>query len=196
MTFIVGGESSNGVPDGRSDEKAVWEALLRQAGANLQQAEASRANCNAILAHTQRMIHAELNKDIAPDRLDSWYCADGDAKDVTSIAEEIVKAASLPNANFGDSQKGGVGPKRTVRVLVVVAQSSKIFHENYRGPRLVPREFSTRIIVEIMCNNRLVFDMFFGNQDLLQPRDFSWSQFGSTRIIVEMPIARRCFSWK
>ena len=93
--------------DKRVGEMAIWEALLRQAEANRdqaqanrdqaqanrEQAEANRANSHAILAHTQRVIHAEATNDMEPDRLDSWFCADGDAKDATSIAEQIVKAA-------------------------------------------------------------------------------------------------------
>ena len=57
---------------GRFDERAVWEALLKQAEANL-------AISNAILAHTQRVICAETTDDMEPDQLESWYCADGDA---------------------------------------------------------------------------------------------------------------------
>ena len=91
--------ASLGHVDKRFDERAVWEVLLKQAGANL-------AISNAILAHTQRVICAETADDMEPDRLDAWYCADGDAKAVASIAGQIVKTASPPTAN------SGIGTKR------------------------------------------------------------------------------------
>ena len=94
----------------------------------------------------------------------------------------------------------GIGETKG-RVLDVVAQSSKIFHENYRGPSLVPREFflcpfgSAGIIVEIMCSNHEVVDMFLKpriccNHEI--SRGYIWfhenypaNSRGSTRFLVE-----------
>ena len=56
-TTLLGATQQTQV-DKRFGEMAIWEALLRQAEANREQAEALRANSHAILAHTQRVIHA------------------------------------------------------------------------------------------------------------------------------------------
>ena len=60
--------------DGRFDERAIWEALLKQSEANLKQSEAllkqseaNKAISDAILAHTQRMVCAETAAAIEPD---------------------------------------------------------------------------------------------------------------------------------
>ena len=103
--------------DGRFDERAIWEALLKQSEANLKQSEAllkqseaNKAISDAILAHTQRMIRAESAAAMEPDRLDSWYCADGDAHDVASIAGQIVEA-NLVQAKANQAT-AGIGSKR------------------------------------------------------------------------------------
>ena len=89
--------------DGRFDGRAIWEALLKQS-------EANKAISDAILAHTQRMVRAETAAAMEPDRLDSWYCADGDAHDVASIAGQIVEA-NLVQAKANQAT-AGIGSKR------------------------------------------------------------------------------------
>ena len=54
--------------DGRFDERAIWEALLKQSEANLKQSEANKAISDAILAHTQRMICDETAAAMEPAR--------------------------------------------------------------------------------------------------------------------------------
>ena len=89
------------------DDKTIWEALPRQAEANLRQAEANvrqgEANVRQAGANegtsstvkllTQRMLCKEEAAALEPDRLDAWYAADGDAETVTSLAGQIVQQA-------------------------------------------------------------------------------------------------------
>ena len=82
------------------EDKTIWDALLRQAGANLRQAEANLRQAEAnegtsstIKLLTQRMLCKEEAAALEPDRLDAWYAASGDAETVTSLAGQIVQQA-------------------------------------------------------------------------------------------------------
>ena len=61
------------------DDSQTWDAFLKQA-------EANRAVPSAFLFHTQRMVGKVSGAVMEPDRLESWYFADGDAKDIASMA--------------------------------------------------------------------------------------------------------------
>ena len=65
----------------RDHDDKIWDALLRQAEANL---EAS----SAVRSLTQRVISDDAT---AMDRLAAWYRADGDAEDIASIAGQIAQ---------------------------------------------------------------------------------------------------------
>ena len=82
------------------DDKTIWEALLRQADANLRLSEsilekavANEGTSSTIKLLTQRMLCKEEAAALEPDRLDAWYAADGDAETVTSLAGQIVQQA-------------------------------------------------------------------------------------------------------
>jgi hypothetical protein len=82
------------------DDKMIWDALLRQAEANLRlsesilrQAVANEGTSSTIRQLTQRMLCKENAAALEPDRLDAWYAADGDAETVTSLAGQIVQQA-------------------------------------------------------------------------------------------------------
>ena len=82
------------------DDKMIWDALLRQAEANLRlsesilrQAVANEGTSSTIKLLTQRMLCKEEAAAVEPDRLDAWYAADGDAETVTSLAGQIVQQA-------------------------------------------------------------------------------------------------------
>ena len=94
------------VDEGRFGDRAVWEVLLHQAEANLVQAKANQAIADAILLRTQCEVCARSTTAIGPERPEQWYCADGDAHDVATIAGQVVKTASPPNAG------GRIGTKR------------------------------------------------------------------------------------
>ena len=87
------------VDEVRFGDRAVWEVLLHQAKAN-------QATAEAILLRTQREVCALNTTATEPERLEQWYCADGDAHDVATIARQVVKTASPPSAG------GGIGSKR------------------------------------------------------------------------------------
>ena len=60
----------------------IWEALLRQAEANLETAR-------TLHLHTQHWLCQE-SVEVEPDRLEAWYAANGDAEAGTVIAKQIV----------------------------------------------------------------------------------------------------------
>ena len=89
------------IPLWEVDGRSFWNALakqaeanLMQAGANLKQAEANRAMSNAILSQTQGTVSSECVAAMEPDRLESWYAANSDAVNVTTIAGKIVDRAA------------------------------------------------------------------------------------------------------
>ena len=95
------------------DDRTIRDALLRQA-------EANRAISNAIFFQTQRIVSKESAAVMELDRLESCYCADRDANDASSIAGQIVKAASPPIASCA------IGTKRVIpSVLELLTASSK-----------------------------------------------------------------------
>ena len=105
------------VDEGRFGDRAVWEVLLHQAEANLVQAKANQATADAILLRTQREVCAQNTTATEPGRLEQWYCADGDAHDVATIAGQVVKTASPPYAG------GGIGSKRVNPVTMPLVRS-------------------------------------------------------------------------
>ena len=68
------GDQSDGWP---------WEALLKQAQANLETA-------HAIRLQIQLKLSKESAADMEPDRLEAWFVAEGDAEAGAVIAEQIV----------------------------------------------------------------------------------------------------------
>ena len=98
------GAAQRAQDDGRFDERTICDALLKQA-------EADQVIFNVILVHTQRVVCAETAAAMELDRFESWYSADGDAKDVAPIAGQIVKTASPPTAS------GGIKTKRVIPSL-------------------------------------------------------------------------------
>ena len=75
------------------DDKMIWDALLRQAEANLRQAEANEGTSSTIKLLTQRMLRKENAAALEPARLEAWYAADGDAEAITSLAGQIALQA-------------------------------------------------------------------------------------------------------
>ena len=75
------------------DDKMIWDALLRQAEANLRQAEANEGTSSTIKLLTQRMLRKENAAALEPDRLEAWYAANGDAEAITSLAGQIALQA-------------------------------------------------------------------------------------------------------
>ena len=75
------------------DDKMIWDALLRQAEANLRQAEANEGTSSTIKLLTQRMLCKENAAALEPDRLEAWYAANGDAEAITSLAGQIALQA-------------------------------------------------------------------------------------------------------
>ena len=75
------------------DDKMIWDALLRQAEANLRQAEANEGTSSTIRLLTQRMLCKENAAALEPDRLEAWYAANGDAEAITSLAGQIAQHA-------------------------------------------------------------------------------------------------------
>ena len=73
------------------DDRVFWETLLKQAEANLKQAEANCAISNTILSRTQRMVCKAGTAAIEPDRLESRYVAVSDAANVATTAGKIVE---------------------------------------------------------------------------------------------------------
>ena len=64
----------------------IWDALLRQAEANLRQAVANEGTSCAIKLLTQRLLCRENVAALEPDRFEAWHAADGDAGAITSLA--------------------------------------------------------------------------------------------------------------
>ena len=71
---------------GDHSDRWLWEALLKQAEANLETARAMRLQ-------TQLMLSKESAVDMEPDRLEAWFVADCDAEAGAVIAEQIVHHA-------------------------------------------------------------------------------------------------------
>ena len=71
---------------GEHDDRLLWEALLKQAEANLETAR-------AIHLHTQHRLCQGGVVDMEPDRLEAWFAADCDAEAGADIAEQIVQQA-------------------------------------------------------------------------------------------------------
>ena len=67
-------------------EQRLWEALLKQAQANLETA-------HAIRLQVQRELSKESAAVMEPDRLESWFVAECDAEAGAVIAEQIVQQA-------------------------------------------------------------------------------------------------------
>ena len=66
--------------------RLLWEALLKQAGANLETARSMHLQ-------TQHMLCKESLVDMEPDRLEAWYVAACDAEVGAGIARQIVHHA-------------------------------------------------------------------------------------------------------
>ena len=94
------------VDEERFGDTAVWEVLLHQAKAN-------QATAEAILLRTRREVCALNTTATEPERVEQWYCADGDAHDVVINAGQVVKTASPSNAG------GRIGTKRVNPVTMV-----------------------------------------------------------------------------
>ena len=71
---------------GDHSDRWLWEALLKQAEANLETARAMRLQ-------TQLKLSKESAVDMEPDRLEAWFVADCDAEAGAVIAEQIVHHA-------------------------------------------------------------------------------------------------------
>jgi hypothetical protein len=107
---------------GEHDDRLLWEALLKQAEANLETARAMHL-------HTQHRLCQGGVVDMEPDRLEAWFAADCDAEAGAVIAEQIVQqakgfwqddqqtvgsTAALGNAGGKHVGKQVVGTKRRV----------------------------------------------------------------------------------
>ena len=114
------------------DDRTIWDALLKLADANREQAEANReqavanrAISSAILFRTQRMTSKDCATAMEPDRVESCYFAHGDAKDVASIAGQIVKQASSLFQGNNTLVALVKGPTRRLRHQSPVAPSGR-----------------------------------------------------------------------
>ena len=105
--------SSEELPVWEVDGRNFWNALAKQAEANL-------AMSKAILAQSQRMVSNECVAAMEPDRLESWYAADSDAANVAKIAGEIVERTN--SLCFEKKHVGELGEKSD---LVAAANSSQ-----------------------------------------------------------------------
>ena len=76
--------SSEEFPVWEVDGRSFWNALAKQAEANL-------AMSKAILSQSQRMVSNECVAALEPDRLESWYVADRDAANVAKFAGDIAE---------------------------------------------------------------------------------------------------------
>ena len=74
---------------GDNKDRLLWEALLKQAEANLEIARAKHLQ-------TQHMMSKGSAVIMEPDRLEPWYAADRDAKAGTEIAGQIVRKGVAP----------------------------------------------------------------------------------------------------
>ena len=81
----LGGDPEIAAVDPRGDQSDgwPWEALLKQAQANLETA-------HAIRLQIQLKLSKESAADMEPDRLEAWFVAEGDAEAGAVIAEQIV----------------------------------------------------------------------------------------------------------
>ena len=73
----------------------AWEALLKQAGAQLAHARANEEASHAMHLQTQRMLCKESAVDMEPDRLEAWYIVAGDAESGTGIAKQIIQRVEI-----------------------------------------------------------------------------------------------------
>ena len=97
-------------PMGDQSDGRLWEALLKQAQANLETA-------HAIRLQVQRKLSKESAAAMDPDRLESWFVAECDAEAGAVIAEQIVDQAEVfrqdDQQNVGSTQElgnvGGIG---------------------------------------------------------------------------------------
>ena len=71
---------------GDQSDRWLWEALLKQAQANLETA-------HAIRLQSQLKLSMEGAVDMELDRLEAWFAADCDAEAGAVIAEQIVRQA-------------------------------------------------------------------------------------------------------
>ena len=112
-------------PIGDQSDGRLWEALLKQAQANLETA-------HAIRLQVQRKLSKESAAVMEPDRLESWYVAQCDAEAGAVIAEQIVHQAEglrhddQPNAGSEQELRnaGGIGasPDNAEALYAVVAK--------------------------------------------------------------------------
>ena len=76
-----------------------WDALLKQAQANLAQARANEETSRAMHLLTQRMPSQGAIV-MVPDRFESWYAARDDPANGVSIAGQVTKQAERATADI------------------------------------------------------------------------------------------------
>ena len=108
-------------PMGDQSDGRLWEALVKQAQANLETAHALRLQ-------VQRKLSKESAAVMEPDRLESWFFAECNAEAGSAIAEQIVHQArglrQDEQQNVDSTQElGNAGGKGASPVIVKALQA-------------------------------------------------------------------------
>ena len=160
-------------------DKMIWDALLRQAEANLRQAAANEGTSSAIKLLAQRLLCRESVAALEPDRFAAWHAADGDAEAITSLSRQIAQKAycswhgivggmegqpNIPAVVDGQVGKQVMGTKKGVCLLSLIC----LFRCHLVGQLLVLPIGSVPILQAVWMETLWLSDLGLQDQHVLE----------------------------